>query len=59
MYQYQNEESRSRLSVETVSGKLLILLRDQDSSVRASAAAAMGSLLNSPDSAPNEPVVEQ
>lgn len=59
MYQCQNEELRSRLPVETVSGKLLILLRDQDSSVRACAAVAMGTLLNSPGSAPNETEIEQ
>lgn len=59
MYQHQNEELRSKLPVETVSAKLLILLRDQDSSVRACAAMAMGTLLNSPDSTPNETAVEQ
>lgn len=58
MYLYQNEKFRSQISVETVSGKLLILLRDQDSHVRACAALAMGSLLNSSDPALNESVIE-
>lgn len=45
MYHYQDEQYSENIPVDTLSSRLLILLKDIDASVRANAASSLGFLL--------------